>query len=60
MRIHHEDRDQGGETSILQQLRCMVRLANQPPARFIGDEGLDPEPEEPVHDEEEDQETQAV
>lgn len=48
------------ETSILQQLPRMVRRANQPPARFAGDTEPDPEPEEPVHDEEEHQEAQAA
>jgi hypothetical protein len=37
----------------------MVRLANQPPARFIGDEEPNPEPQEPA-DDKENQETQAA
>jgi transcriptional regulator with XRE-family HTH domain len=45
---------------VLQQLQLMVRLANQPPARFIGDEEPNPEPQEPADDDEENQETQAA
>jgi hypothetical protein len=38
----------------------MVRLANQPPVRFVGDDELSPEPQEPIDDEKDDPETQAA
>jgi hypothetical protein len=38
----------------------MVRLANQPPTRFVADKEPNPEPQEPADDDEENQEAQAA
>lgn len=40
---------------VLQQVQLMVRMTNRPAALFVGDDDLNPEPQEPVDDDEEEE-----
>lgn len=40
---------------VLQQVRLMVRITNRPAGLSVGDDDLNPEPQEPVDDDEETQ-----